>query len=96
MRTKRSSAGKQVETPHPVESFGIVLFNLLPVGLEIVEPCHQRSVVIRSPILPFFNHEILSYGRTYLRNRREVRIREDVSFDPRVGRADRALRADCG
>ena len=60
--TKSAGAYVQVEFPHSVKPFGIALFYFRPSGVKVLEPAHQRTIVIGSEVVDILNQHYAFQG----------------------------------
>ena len=93
-RPKCARATEQVKSPHPPETFAVMFSEMRPGMFEIFVPGNQSRVVVWPNILDVFEHEKLFGCAHEAGGGRQHRIREDVTFDPRIGADCRRIATD--
>ena len=89
-----AGGGEQVEVPHAPEALVVRVGQLVPAGVDVRLPRHQRAVVVRTEVLEILDHQAPLGSVCHLRHRGQHRVGEDVLLHPRVGLVARAQAAD--
>src|SRR5512139_488180 len=79
-------AAQKIILPHTVKPFVILLFYLVPVVMEVSEPCGESRIIIKAEVLHIFDRKQSFKRDDDLFHRWNNRIREYILFEPGVSR----------